>query len=66
MSTNPACLAPLIVGEISGTIETLRQTGVTIVLVEQNARRAARWPTTATCWRMGEIALHGPGRRTGQ
>ena len=33
-------LAPLIVKEIFTIIETLRQTGVTIVLVEQNARAA--------------------------
>jgi hypothetical protein len=45
-------LAPLIVRDIFSTVERLRADGVTILLVEQNARaRRCRWPTTATCWR---------------
>jgi branched-chain amino acid transport system ATP-binding protein len=53
-------LAPLVVKEIFRTIEALRQTGVTILLVEQNAR--ARWkrPTTAMCWRWARSRCSGP------
>ena len=52
-------LAPLIVKEIFRTIETLRQTGVTIVLVEQNARAALAVADEGYVLEMGEIGLHG-------
>jgi branched-chain amino acid transport system ATP-binding protein len=52
-------LAPLIVKEIFGIIETLRKTGVTIVLVEQNARAALAVADKAYVLEMGEIGLHG-------
>jgi branched-chain amino acid transport system ATP-binding protein len=52
-------LAPLIVKEIFGIIETLRKTGVTIVLVEQNARAALAVADEAYVLEMGEIGLHG-------
>jgi branched-chain amino acid transport system ATP-binding protein len=43
-------LAPLIVREIFRIIAELRRRGVSILLVEQNARAAdCRWPTTPTC-----------------
>ena len=44
-------LAPRIVREIFHIIARLRETGVAILLVEQNARARCRWPTTAMCWR---------------
>jgi branched-chain amino acid transport system ATP-binding protein len=53
-------LAPLIVKEIFSIIETLRQTGVTIVLVEQNARAALAVADQGFVLEMGEIGLHGP------
>jgi branched-chain amino acid transport system ATP-binding protein len=53
-------LAPLIVREIFAIIETLRQTGVTIVLVEQNARAALAVADHGYVLEMGEIALQGP------
>jgi len=53
-------LAPLIVKEIFAIIETLRQTGVTIVLVEQNARAALAVADQGFVLEMGEIGLHGP------
>ncbi|MDE2417286.1 MAG: ABC transporter ATP-binding protein [Burkholderiales bacterium] len=53
-------LAPLIVKEIFSIIETLRQTGVTIVLVEQNARAALAVADQGYVLEMGEIGLHGP------
>ena len=52
-------LAPLIVKEIFTIIETLRQTGVTIVLVEQNARAALAVADQGYVLEMGEIGLHG-------
>src|SRR5512139_3656286 len=53
-------LAPLIVREIFAIIETLRRTGVTIVLVEQNARAALAVADHGYVLEMGEIALQGP------
>ncbi len=52
-------LAPLIVKEIFSIIETLRQIGVTIVLVEQNARAALAVADHGYVLEMGEIGLHG-------
>ena len=53
-------LAPLIVKEIFKIIETLRQTGVTIVLVEQNARAALAVADHGYVLEMGEVSLDGP------
>jgi branched-chain amino acid transport system ATP-binding protein len=53
-------LAPLIVKEIFAIIERLRQTGVTIVLVEQNARAALAVADHGYVLEMGEMALQGP------
>ena len=53
-------LAPMIVREIFAIIEQLRQTGVTIVLVEQNARAALAVADHAYVLEMGELALEGP------
>ena len=41
-------------------IETLRKTGVTIVLVEQNARAALAVADHGYVLEMGELSLHGP------
>ncbi len=53
-------LAPLIVKEIFSIIETLRKTGVTIVLVEQNARAALAVADYGYVLEMGEVSLSGP------
>ena len=53
-------LAPLIVRDVFRTIDSLRQTGVTILLVEQNARAALEVADHAYVLEMGEIALQGP------
>jgi branched-chain amino acid transport system ATP-binding protein len=55
-------LAPLVVREIFRTIETLRATGVTILLVEQNARAALEVADHGYVLEMGEFALDGPAR----
>ena len=59
-------LAPLIVKDIFSIIETLRQTGVTIVLVEQNARAALAVADQGYVLEMGEIGLHGPASQLAQ
>ena len=53
-------LAPLVVKEIFRTIEKLRATGVTILLVEQNAHAALKVSDHGYVLEMGEIALEGP------
>src|SRR5205814_10310678 len=53
-------LAPLVVRDIFRTIATLRDCGVTILLVEQNARAALEVADHGYVLEMGEIALQGP------
>lgn len=53
-------LAPLIVKEILNAVDELRSTGVTILLVEQNARAALGVADHGYVLEMGTIALHGP------
>lgn len=55
-------LAPLVVKEIFRTIDGLRKTGVTTLLVEQNARAALATADYGYVLEMGEIALHGPAK----
>jgi branched-chain amino acid transport system ATP-binding protein len=55
-------LAPLVVKEIFRTIDSLRKTGVTTLLVEQNARAALETADEGYVLEMGEIALHGPAQ----
>jgi branched-chain amino acid transport system ATP-binding protein len=55
-------LAPLVVRDIFSTIDSLRQTGVTILLVEQNARAALEVADHGYVLEMGEIALQGSAR----
>lgn len=52
-------LAPLVVKEIFRTIDDLRKTGVTTLLVEQNARAALETADYGYVLEMGEIALEG-------
>jgi branched-chain amino acid transport system ATP-binding protein len=59
-------LAPLVVREIFLTIESLRKTGVTILLVEQNARAALQVADRGYVLEMGEFALQGPAQALAQ
>ena len=52
-------LAPLIVREVFRTIAELRQRGVSILLVEQNARAALQVADYAYVLETGRITLHG-------
>ena len=53
-------LAPLITKEIYQIIVRLRQTGVAILLVEQNARAALQVADHAYVLELGEVVLSGP------
>ncbi len=55
-------LAPRIVREIFHIIARLRETGVAILLVEQNARAALQVADYGYVLETGEIILHGPAR----
>ena len=59
-------LAPLVVRDIFKTLASLRETGVTILLVEQNARAALELADHAYVLEMGEIAFDGPARDLAQ
>jgi branched-chain amino acid transport system ATP-binding protein len=56
-------LAPLITREIFRIITALRQTGVSILLVEQNARAALRVADYAYVLETGQIAMQGPAKQ---
>lgn len=54
-------LAPLITREIFKIIDHLRATGVSILLVEQNARAALKMADYAYVLEMGELSMQGTG-----
>lgn len=53
-------LAPLIIKEIFRIIAELRQTGVAILLIEQNARAALHIADYGYVLETGEVSLVGP------
>jgi branched-chain amino acid transport system ATP-binding protein len=55
-------LAPLIVNQVFAILETLRETGTTILIVEQNARRTLKLADFAYVIENGSLALQGAGR----
>jgi branched-chain amino acid transport system ATP-binding protein len=55
-------LAPLIVRESFRAIEQLRRSGVSILLVEQNARAALQLADYAYVLEIGEVAMEGPAK----
>jgi branched-chain amino acid transport system ATP-binding protein len=55
-------LSPLMVNEVAGIITQINKTGVTIVLIEQNARMALRLAKTAYVLEVGTIALKGDAK----
>jgi branched-chain amino acid transport system ATP-binding protein len=56
-------LAPLLVREIFKLIKTISEEGVTVMLVEQNARQALRIADRAYVMEKGRITLSGPAAR---
>ena len=55
-------LAPLIVREIFAIVAELRSAGVSILLVEQNARAALKVADVGYVLETGELAMHGKAR----
>ena len=55
-------LAPLVVKEIFRIIERLRETGATILLIEQNARAAMAVADHAYVLETGRVVVSGPAR----
>ncbi len=53
-------LAPLMVASIAAIIKEINSEGVSIVLVEQNARMALRLASHAYVLETGRVALEGP------
>ncbi len=53
-------LAPLVVREIFGIVATLKAAGVSVLLIEQNARAALQVSDYAYVMETGELALEGP------
>ena len=56
-------LAPLVVRDIFATITQLRASGVTILLVEQNARAALEVADHGYVLETGDLVLQGPARQ---
>jgi branched-chain amino acid transport system ATP-binding protein len=55
-------LAPLMVQRIFGVVETLKREGATILLVEQNARKALQVADRGYVLEAGEVVAQGPAR----
>jgi len=55
-------LAPLIVAEIFRTIDQLRQRGVAVLLVEQNARAALRLAQRGYVLELGRVVMQGEAK----
>ena len=53
-------LAPLVATQVFELIEELRRSGMTLIVVEQNARRALEHADSAYIIRTGRIVEHGP------
>lgn len=55
-------LAPLMVDEVFAIVRHLKEEGATILLVEQNARKALQVADRAYILETGGIVLEGPAR----
>ncbi len=56
-------LAPIIVREIFRIVESLRESGVTVLLVEQNARAALSCSDHGYVLETGDVKLSGPAQQ---
>jgi branched-chain amino acid transport system ATP-binding protein len=56
-------LSPIMVSEVANIIKEINQTGVTIVLVEQNARMALKLANMAYVIEVGAITLKGDAKK---
>ena len=55
-------LAPILVDEIFKVIEKIRKEGVTVLLVEQNAKKALELADVAYVFETGHVVLQGPAK----
>ena len=55
-------LAPLVVKEVLGTIRTLNENGMTVLLVEQNVAVSLKISNHAYVLENGSVVMSGPGR----
>ena len=55
-------LAPKVIGDVARAITEINATGVTILIVEQNAKLALRLSEYAYVLETGRVALHGPSK----
>jgi branched-chain amino acid transport system ATP-binding protein len=55
-------LSPIMVNEVATIVKQINALGVTVVLVEQNARMALRLAQTAYVLEVGKIDLHGAAK----
>jgi branched-chain amino acid transport system ATP-binding protein len=56
-------LAPIIVKMIFDIVRAIRQEGVTVLLIEQNAKAALEIADYGYVLETGRITLHGPGKQ---
>ncbi len=59
-------LAPMLAREIFRTIQRINETGVAVLLVEQNARRALRLAARGYVLETGRVAVAGTSRELGE
>lgn len=59
-----AGLSPLFVTEVFRTLRTLCEQGITLLVVEQNARSLLRWCDAAYVLREGRVVFHGSAAET--
>jgi branched-chain amino acid transport system ATP-binding protein len=59
-------LAPMVVNEVAKTISALNKDGLTVLLVEQNARMALRISDRAYALEVGEVAVSGDSEALGK
>ena len=55
-------LAPIIVNQIMDTLEEIAKSGTTILLVEQNAKKALQLCDRAYVMNVGHIVMQGSGQ----
>lgn len=55
-------LAPIVISELFGKIQELNKTGMSILLIEQNARQALRIADRAYVLENGKISMEGTGQ----
>jgi branched-chain amino acid transport system ATP-binding protein len=58
-------LAPMVVSEVAKTVSALNKAGLTVLLVEQNARMALRISDRAYALEVGEVAVSGDAKSLG-